>query len=601
MNEPLKKPDPATAPESHSPKDRPEIIQLAGQLQQRTEEPPLASSGGSGIIPLVCPLIKDERGENYWFNGCVRYAMEALGEPDYDYWFFAGLTGDIFTQIYSFREDYEACAASDFLMGPDYALWVFARVGYDCTYVTEPQLLANRAHYLQKIMDSIDRGVPVIHCGWGVFVGYEDGGQTLLYLTRERTEPKRLALGTDRFIAEPIAPDEGQRSITFPVCDLIFVGEKTRQVPLAQLYREAFERLPAQLTIRTDDYIFGAEAFRAWADDIENGRISAPAPRGGDAAWWSNYSNYVCVLATNGSCCFRFLDKAMELNPDMAWLREVSALYKKMGDMWMHDKDCLEKLGGGFNVSAKTLGNPKKRARIVAKIRQFADCADEVLRILEKSGTKGLREPLKKPDPATAPESYNPKDRPEILRMAVEYTGSLRPLRALRSFQEAFEIFRLPACRAIGVEQIYKMGEGGEHAAAPQRDRVPRSEVWPILWALPKVIPEDNCIGWTCGWATEPNAFCYLVAVLCPAGTPVPEGCQYRDVPATEVAVGLWGEDMGKVIKRAKKQGYDTHYNDGGCCWNFELYLDAETKALPHGNQEWRWAVPVREAKKHRK
>lgn len=37
-------------------------------------------------------------GENYWMNGCAGYVMECLNEPDYDYWFFAGLSGDNFAQ-----------------------------------------------------------------------------------------------------------------------------------------------------------------------------------------------------------------------------------------------------------------------------------------------------------------------------------------------------------------------------------------------------------------------------------------------------------------------------------------------------------------------
>jgi hypothetical protein len=361
------------------------------------------------IIPTIHPLISDMRGENYWFNGCAAYAMECLGEPDYDYWFFAGLTGDIFTQFYFFKE-YKHCAVSDVLMGPDYAQWVFDQVGYTCEYVTEQQLLANREYYLRKLMDSIDRGVPVICYGWGVFVGYEDDGRTLLYLTHERTEPKRLAVGGERFIAEPITPDEGQRDLHFDACELIFVGEKTRDVSLARLYREAIERLPALLTTRTDEYVFGAEAFRAWADDIESGKYDDPAVLGGgglgdvgNPSWW-NYTNYVCVLATNGSCFCSFLDKAIELNPDMAFLKEVYRQYRIMGMLWVSHKDAdreqklftkeykkrhgktksLEKLGGGFNVSYKTLQNPKKRANIVAKIREFADVMDEVVRILKE-------------------------------------------------------------------------------------------------------------------------------------------------------------------------------------------------------------------------
>jgi len=339
------------------------------------------------IISTIHPLISDNAGENYWFNGCARYVMECLNEPDYDYWFFAGLTGDNFTQFYPRRGS--CCAVSDYLMGPDYAAWVFDQVGYACEYVTKQELLADQAHYLKKIMAHIDRGVPVIHCAWGVFVGYEDDGGTLLYLTHERTEPKRLTVGGERFIAEPIAPDEGQRDLSFETCDLIFAGEKKEQKDLARLYREAIQRLPALLRTKTDEYVFGAGAFRAWADDIENGKLGGNALDGknvycevdGSEKWW-NYTNYVCALATNGSCCHSFLQKAMELNPDMAFLQEISALYQKMANMWLKDKDCLEQLGGGFNISSRTLQKPKKRAKIVAKIREFADVTDEVLQIL---------------------------------------------------------------------------------------------------------------------------------------------------------------------------------------------------------------------------
>ena len=350
------------------------------------------------VIPVIRPLISDMRGENYWFNGCAAYAMEALGETDYDYWFFAGITGDIFTQFYPRKDAADAsilwkCAASDFRMGPAYAAWLFDQVGYACEYVTEQELLADRERYLRKLMDSIDRGIPVIHCAWGVFVGYEDGGKTLLYITHELTEAKRLTLGNDRLfdIPEPVGDE---REIALAPFDWIFVGEKTREASLPQLYREAIQRLPEQLTAQTDDYIFGAEAFRAWADDIENGKYDDPAMLEGKTRW-NNYENYVCVLATNGSCCFSFLEKAMELNPDMGWLKKIARLYKKMGRMWGGDKPsigCLEKLGGGFNVKYETLRKPRKRAKIAAKIRAFADAgaASEPVARYTRSGSKSI-------------------------------------------------------------------------------------------------------------------------------------------------------------------------------------------------------------------
>ena len=41
---------------------------------------------------------------------------------------------------------------------------------------------------------------------------------------------------------------------------------------------------------------------------------------------WEHYTDYVCVLATNGSCCFDFLDRAKQLNPDFAWLSQMEEL-----------------------------------------------------------------------------------------------------------------------------------------------------------------------------------------------------------------------------------------------------------------------------------
>jgi len=428
MQNPQKKPDPKATPESHQPRELPEIMRLTAQAQAEEAQPPGASprgasSGGSGIVPVIRPLIHDNYGENYWFNGCAAYAMESLGEPDYDYWFFAGLTGDNFTQIYM-RDPtrYRAYAVSDVLMGPDYAKWVFDQVGYACEYVTEQELLAGKEHYLQKLMGSIDRGVPVISRPWGVFVGYEDGGKTLLYITHEMEEPERFAVSGERFIEEREFQytDDG-RTMTFDRIDLIFMGEKQRDVPLARLYLEAVQRWSALLTTRTDEYVFGAQAFRAWSNDIEGGKFDDPATLSevgflpqdrGDFEWW-NYVNYVCLLATNGSCCFSFLEKAKELNPDMAFLDEIAALYRKMGGMWGGDKPskgCLEKLGGGFNVTWETLQNPKKRAKIVAKIRRCADCVDEVVRILEQ----GV-------------QSHGPQELPEIMRLAQRAQDAPQP------------------------------------------------------------------------------------------------------------------------------------------------------------------------------
>jgi len=133
--------------------------------------------------------------------------------------------------------------------------------------------------------------------------------------------------------------------------------------------------------IKTETYCFGPEAFRAWARDIENGKFDRMTTEDFDT--WCDHTNYVCVLATNGSCCHGFLQKARELNPDMSFLEEVSNLYKKMKYMANGDPDSLEALDGGFNVSLETLQDKEKRDKIASKIREFADVTDEIVRIIK--------------------------------------------------------------------------------------------------------------------------------------------------------------------------------------------------------------------------
>ena len=139
------------------------------------------------IIPNIRRFVTNELGENYWLHGCLRYVMEALGEPDYDYEFFAGLTGDIFTQVYAFDHFRGDCATDYLLSAGEYGLIedIFSRCGYGSECVPEEQVKAERGRYLQRILEYIDRGVPVIsnldisgHKQWLVFVGYEGRGKS---------------------------------------------------------------------------------------------------------------------------------------------------------------------------------------------------------------------------------------------------------------------------------------------------------------------------------------------------------------------------------------------------------------------------------------
>ncbi|MDR1117189.1 MAG: hypothetical protein LBL09_02955 [Oscillospiraceae bacterium] len=237
-----------------------------------------------------------------------------------------------------------------------------------------------RKEELAMITKQSNNMIPVIRCGGstGVFVGYEDYGKVLLYITGDKSEPEWIALN-ETFAPNPFHGYDYKSG-------WIFVGDKKENRPLARIYREAIQDIAPMQRIKTDAYCFGAEAFRAWAKDIEDGKFDKVTLEAFDP--WCDHTNYVCTLATNGSCCHGFLKRAQELNPDIDYLEKVSTLYRRIAEMWggdnnHNDPDSLEALGGGFNVTLEVLQDKEKRAKIAAKIREFADVTDEIVRIIQ--------------------------------------------------------------------------------------------------------------------------------------------------------------------------------------------------------------------------
>ena len=389
------------------------VSQLAQIQKSKIKEGALTmiTKQSNNMIPNIHRFITSEHGENYHFNGCARYVMESLGEytadsdlmtdeiynckkavTDFGYWFFAGLTGDVLAQVYSYK-DYmgEAVSACIFNReGGSYFEHIFEKCGYASTFVSGKQLAANKGMYLQTLMAYIDKGIPVIavtHNGppWGIYVGYEELGKTLLYLAGDKSEPERVPI--EKVIRDGVdlhTYNDVQKSDAFHQArGWIFVGEKKKAVDIAQVYRDIIRDMPRLLTTKTEEYCFGAEAFRAWADGMERGKFDNVKPEEFDG--WDAHVSSICNMATNGSCAHNFFKRAQGLNPDMTFLDEINKLYERTAKIWNNDngKD-LEALGGGFNVTLEALQDKEKSGKIAAKIREAADCMDEVVRIIEE-------------------------------------------------------------------------------------------------------------------------------------------------------------------------------------------------------------------------
>jgi len=353
------------------------------------------------MIPNLPPIANSWHGENYHFNGVARYVMGCLGEMALaDYSLIAGITGDTFTQFYPLGDGgFKGDSASSFYLGVSKIDTVFDTLGYIAESFSEREFQSNYDYYVKKIIASIDRGIPVIWHRRGptaAIVGYETDGSAFLYLnslSKDQTKPERLVLEEECFKNDKIDS-----------CGWTIVSKKIRDVSLKEIYRNAISNLPKLLTMKTDDFVFGARAFRAWASDIENGEFSRMSLDEFTGDYFT-YEIYVVNAATNSGGCQSFLEKAQELNPDFTFLEEVRKQYRITNYLWnsghwmkdVHSSEereemkrlygdyNLETLGGAFGCKLETLQDKEKRDLIVKQIRRFADCIDEVVRIIKEN------------------------------------------------------------------------------------------------------------------------------------------------------------------------------------------------------------------------
>jgi len=312
-------------------------------------------------------------GQNYWFNGCMDYVMECLGESrEYNYWFFSGVTGDSFTQVYSKNPRCSTLCLTDRLLS-DVIDKAFDACGYNYDFVVGINA-DNRAAYYDRIREYIDREIPVIAKSagnnelnrYGVICGYEN--DNFYYLLGEDTEP---TVYPERFF------------------QLVFVGEKKDCPSPADVYRQTVMAIPAMLTKpATKDFSFGKQAFVDWANSFQNGMFdnisiddpvwythSSPA-----FACWSMHGNYLCMVGTNG-CAMGFLHRALELNPDMTFIEQLFPLFQKHNGNGFHTLIGME---GGFGLPPKVIKNKARMKPISDAIMTTGNIIDEICNVFAK-------------------------------------------------------------------------------------------------------------------------------------------------------------------------------------------------------------------------
>lgn len=300
--------------------------------------------------------------------------MECLGESkDYDYWFFSGVSGDSFTQLYGKDVNKGVICYTHNCFNSEIAKKMFDACGYEFEYIDNIND-QNRNTYMNHVKEYIDKNMPVL-CRGGkdkhefcIIYGYDN--DDLYYLICNDAKPK-------------ILPNDFN--------ELIFVGNKKNRPTIAEAYRKAVMSIPSLIQMPSNEtFSFGKQAFIDWANSYQNGTFDNIEID--KINIWNIHGVYLMISGTNG-CSRGFLKKALELNPDLSFINTLEPIYSKHGDVFeiLAYRDANGKndyqnggLQGGFNMKADVIKNKKIMKTISDEIMESAHYCDEILEVFAK-------------------------------------------------------------------------------------------------------------------------------------------------------------------------------------------------------------------------
>lgn len=338
-------------------------------------------------IPIH-PLQYPQQGQNYVFNGCMKFLMACIGEQNgqYDYWFFSAVSGDSYVQVFNTNKGKWSTCFSHAKFDRDLFERVFGAIGYDFTYLEAEDWRKDKEAVKAKIVAYIGKGIPVIGKGfYSVFhdvelptsevsciIGYEDEGERFYRMTEESTDLVAFTLDD----ALPYA--------------FVFAGEKKEAPPVAQVYRDALRIAPELMRtppLDSHDVYFGNGAFEQWARMLESGfyHMTKEEYEATNAiASWRYYCIYICIIATNIFSKRHTTDRAVRLNPDLASLAPLlDREYKALDGI---EKE-LQAAGGDFNVTYEVLQDAGKCKELARIMRKFPVVFTRISEIIERGVT----------------------------------------------------------------------------------------------------------------------------------------------------------------------------------------------------------------------
>ena len=337
------------------------------------------------LIPNVDKLYEIP-SENYMFPSCMRSALSAIqSEEEFDFLFFAAVTGDLFVQTWltpkwQYNDSYSTVARDS--GAPLRA--AFDACGYEYEYVPKETVAANKTHYVRKIVDSIDQGLPVLTFGivgppiCSIICGYDENGDTLIgwsQFTDENKEdiPTDLVTSDQYFqVRNGLDRSEG----------LVFFGKKKKRPDITQSLRQPILNIPKLAALNpVSNILYGKKAFDAWADSLlcdecfqNDSMLESPL---------DTYGSCMVLAGTNMFYMQQYLDRVLDACPD--W----KELIQRLKDAYQKENEALQKvaqLQGGFFFDAdrRALLNKEFRLELSQLVRKIGECYEQAANVIPK-------------------------------------------------------------------------------------------------------------------------------------------------------------------------------------------------------------------------
>ncbi len=209
--------------------------------------------------------------ENFQFCGCLRAVMQYLNKPEYDFIYFAGVSGALFSNVWSYQPmwDYSESTVSHVTFDgrDDIIHSVFYSIGYECEIISKNEIQSNKKLYLRKIVESLNKGLPVLTYGivgpptCSLITGYDEDGDILIAWSAFQDGELGMPDGYEPcgYFRKRCGLDESY--------GLIFIGNETKPLTKQDTAEIAFKNIKKVMNLqKSDQYYYGTEAFNAWAN-----------------------------------------------------------------------------------------------------------------------------------------------------------------------------------------------------------------------------------------------------------------------------------------------------------------------------------------------